>query len=269
MLVHSDSKSKSIDEKLIAYFSRSWNTEENHPFNSVSCARTENREYYSGKWGSKTHLLTHPSELGAILHATSALDPKINEIITMVNQNHFTSSIIPLLESHAARTGNEIQYRVYTREGNKLVNQTISPHHAFLNPSQFWKEWSSRPFSIPFEPSKPLDQQLYDAAIAGMRAHFGTKEKFTHYGAAVKAGERIYFTGVYSNPDERMGMHPEMGAALLARMDGQDQIDAVGVVSEKFVDKPTSMCGLCRQTYAEIVEGQKQDVKLFTFSFGK
>lgn len=264
MSAHSDKKPEFIDAKewetLQSYLKRSRGIEVEKPNNSVTLIRTDDKVYYSGKIGSKSHLLTIPSELGALVQATSHGDPKVKEVITFTNGNYFHKYIEQLLEAHAQRVGKSIQFRVYYTNGNLLLDKKIEAPTQSLS---FWKKWKIRDNTSSAEGSA---REMYERALTGMKTHFGTSEQFSQYGACVQAGDKLYWTGAYSSPDERLGLHAEMGAAVLALMDGQTRIEEVALVSSKFDSTPTPMCGCCRQFFSEIAELQGAEIKVHSFS---
>jgi cytidine deaminase len=272
MLDHSASRPKSTDSisenewnTLHDFLERSWNVKPEANTNSASLARTTNGIYYSGKMRSHTHLLTIPSELGALVQATSHLDASVHEIITLTQDKHFLLNGESIISNHASRTHLPIRYRVYTLDGKKILDKTIPPAPN-TNSLAFLKKWTK---GVPWRDvsmSISLEKQLAECARQGMNAHFGVSDGFSRYGACIRAGNKLYWSGVYSNPDERIGLHAEMSATILAMMDENTKIEDVAIISDKFVDRPAAMCGACRQFLMEIQQKNENEIKVFAYA---
>ena len=128
------------------------------------------------------------------------------------------------------------------------------------------KFWSPRPNKIPYNPAKPISDQLRSAAKLGSETHFTSNTK-TLYGSSVLSGKHIYFGGVYSCFDRRLSLHSEMVSCLSAIMDGNTNISNLGLISTKFVDSCPQCCGSCRQFLMEIQQKTKIPIKVHSFSF--
>lgn len=272
MLGHSASQPKSTDSivesewNMLQFFlERSWNVKEGARANNASLARTPNGTYYSGKMRSNTHLFTIPSELGALVQATSHTDAKVNEIITLTEGKHFALNGESIISSHISRTQIPIRYRVYSQDGKNILDKTITPVPN-AQPITFWKKWTKGTPSCEVNESISLEKQLAEGARRGMSAHFGTSDSFSRYGACIRAGNKLYWSGVYSNPDERAGLHAEMSAAMVAIMDGNTEIEDVAIISDKFVDRPATVCGACRQFLMDIQEKNQNKITVFAYA---
>ena len=273
MSAHSDSKSRSIDpatwDRAMDFFARTWKIEPDSPHAAVSWARTATENYFSARVGSTTHLSTISSELGALVQATSQRDPRIIEVNTIVNGDFFPENAVRLIGSHAARTGNTIDYHIFNPEKNILFSKTITPVN---NPIQqrlhFFSEWKHEK-NVHAHNDTPIESQARAFASNGMFCHFGSKERFSTYGAAVLADGNWYSAGAYGCPDYVHGIngiHAEAAAAVCAMMDGHPRIEAVGLISSKFKEAPVTMCGNCRQFFAEIQQAHRNKIEVFSFA---
>ncbi len=256
-------------KKAKEYLNKSWLKKEKPQYNSSSIAITENGEHASGIFESRTHLLDITSEQAATALAVSRKDPHITEMITVV-EGDFTLNplVVKFLADHARRTGTPITYKVYDKELTELFsceniyNLYYAPRIEVLNKIAGWKPRSNW---IWFDDKKNLKEQLRVGAIQGMETHFSSNTNTT-YGAAVKAGDRIYYGGVYSSYDRRLGLHAEMVAVLAAIMDDKKEITHVAVISSKHTERPAQMCGCCRQFLTEIQQKTKKPIKIIACS---
>jgi len=257
-------------ERLREYLSRSFLKRDTTSFNSASVAVTSSSLYFSGLFESRTHLLDVTSELGSLVSAVSCKDPHVSCVITLVD-GHFILNplIVKILCDHVRRTGTVLSYRVYSFTGSLLfscdniINLYYTPDIMVLDKIS---SWEPRVNKIAVDPSVALDKQLYDCAIAGLETHFSSTSS-SCYGAAVLVDGFIYFGGVYSCFDKRLNLHAEMSAALCAFVDSRYAISHVAVVSHKFVDTVTLMCGCCRQFFSEIVLKTGVPITVFCFSY--
>lgn len=249
---------------------KSWLKRDTTNFNSASVAVTENNFHASGLFESRTHLLDITSEHAALALAINRKDPYVTKIVTVVDGEFNPNPlVIKILADHYRRTGTDLKYEVYDKEGNKIYSQE-SVKNAIYNPQkeiiETLKTWNYCDNKISLDNSKPIKQQLKKAALQGMQTHFSSNTK-TKYGAAVLAGDKIYFGGVHSSYDKRLNLHAEMVAAISAINNLNRQISHVALMSNKFVQEVPHMCGCCRQFFSEIQEKTKTPIKVLTFSF--
>ena len=262
-------------KRLEEYLDRSWK-DDKEGFNSSSAAVSENGNYYfSGIFESRTHILNIPSEQGAIAIAVANRDPKIKEVITLVREGEekFTPNplVIKFLVDHALRTGSPFSYKVYNQEGRLIffsdnIFELLPFYKPKIEPLEKIKDWKPRPNKVLFDNSKPLDRQLLFYAKLGAETHFTSKTK-SLYGSSVLSNGYIYFAGVYSSFDYRLGLHSEMVASLSALMDGNKEITPLCLVSTKFEKEVPQLCGVCRQFLIEIQQKTKVPIKVICFSW--
>lgn len=241
-------------------------------FNSASAAITKSSVYYSGYFESKTHLFDISSEQGAIALAVSNKDPKIRKVITLVNGEFKLSPLVlKFFIDHIKRTGVNFSYEVASGSGETLFfSQNVRELLPFYSSeTEFLKKtikWKPRENKVLYNPLESIYEQLKWAAENGMETHFTMVNKGSLYGASVLAEDKIYFGGVYSSPDQRLGLHAEMVAVLSAIMGGSRKISMVALMSDKFTETPPQACGICRQLLMEIQQKTKNPIKVVCFS---
>lgn len=249
---------------------KSWLKRDTTRFNSASVAVTKNKYHASGLFESRTHLLDVTSEHAALALAINRKDPHVTKIVTVVEGKYLPNPlVIKIIADHHRRTGTDLKYEVYDKQGKMLYRQESAKNELYNPPVEILdtiKNWNPCENSIEFDNKKPVKQQLKKAALQGMQTHFSSNTK-TKYGASVLAGDKIYFGGVHSSYDRRLNLHAEMVAAISAINDLNRQISHVALVSNKFRDEVPHMCGCCRQFYSEIQEKIKKPIKVFTFSY--
>lgn len=271
-----DSAARQIFSKLFEEIKTalklSWLKRETTKFNSASIAITETKFHTSGLIESRTNLLDITSEQAAIALAVSCKDPNVKEVISVVDGDFIVNPIvIKVLADHTRRTGISIRYTVldtaekliFTAPNASKLYDTYAPP---IVPLEKIKGWSPRENVIKLNENEDKIAQLRSAALQGMETHFSADSK-TSYGSSVLANGKLYFGGVYSSFDHRLNLHSEMVAALAAIMDNNREIEAVGIISNKFVDELPHMCGCCRQFFSEIQEKTKKEIEVFVFSF--
>lgn len=249
---------------------KSWLKRDETDFNSASVAVTENALHASGLFESRTHLLDISSEHAALALAINRKDPHVTKIISVV-QGKFTPNpiVLKVLADHYRRTGTDMRYEVYDPLG-KLIFEQASAHETYYKPEievlEKIKSWNPRENFTEYTLTEPLEPQLKRAALLGMQTHFSSTSKTT-YGAAVRAGNKIYFGGVHSSFDKRLNLHAEMVAAISAISDVNRKITDVAIMSNKFTDEVAHMCGCCRQFFSEIQEKNKTPITVHAFSY--
>ena len=258
-----------IFEKAKTAFKLSWLKRDTTKFNSSSVAITKNESHVSGLMESRTNLLDVTSEQAALALAVSRKDPHVYQVASVIQGEYEENPlIIKILGDHARRTGTPIRYTVFDESGKELLNlpSVARKYNPSPKPLEKIKEWSTRENSVAFDTVSDKAVQLRSAALKGLETHFQADSK-TSYGSSILANGKIYFGGVYSSFDHRMNLHSEMVAALAAIMDGSRDIEAIGIISNKFVDELPHMCGCCRQFFSEIQEKIKKEIEIFVFSF--
>jgi len=256
--------------QLKQQLSRSWLKRDSTSFNSSSVALTNDGKYFSGLMESRTHLLDITSEHAALAQAVSCKDAQVTEVITVVDGEFMLNPlVVKVLADHVRRTGIPVSYRVFDTSAKQLyhcdniMNLYYTPSILVLDKIKPWQKssnWTS------LDSSRDIKDQLRECALLGMQTHFSSNTK-TSYGAAVVAGDRIYFGGVYSSFDHRMNLHSEMVAALSAINDGHRDISWIGIISNKFVTDLPHMCGCCRQFFSEIQSKTGTLITVTAFSF--
>lgn len=268
MLANSDKKQPFIDSDILAtlraQLSRSWLKKPGEP-NTASIAITPSGKYAAGIFQSRTHLLDVTSEHNALAQALSCKDPHVAHVVTLApNQEPLNPLVIKILADHARRTGTPIHYTLCDDQGTVCETHSTDefsyqPKPALLS----FPDWTAEANKQPARDD--IDAQLFALAKQGMETHF-TSNTGTRYGAAVLAGDTIYYAGVYSSFDRRLNLHAEMSAALSAINDGNTAIVRVALVSSKFKTIPVPMCGCCRQFFAEIENATGQPITITFFA---
>jgi len=252
---------------------------ENTTPSSGSVALSQSGAHYpAGTVGSKTHLLTIPSELAALARATHANDVLIEQMHTVVAdpEEPVSPLVLKVLADHATRTGIPIRYTIRDLSGTILfaVDDARTAIPFYHQPGAVLASIEKRAVGSAKEvlekaPGTSLEMQLRQRALLGRERNFPTRDGASRYGAALlTASGVIYYGGQYSTFEHRLGVHAEMGVLLNALMDGVRDITHLGVVSSKFVDTPCSLCGCCRQFIAELSRAYGFSPLLHLFASG-
>ncbi len=241
-----------------------------------SIAISANNHIYPGaNVDSQNHILTIPSELSALLVATSNNDASIKKVYTFSEDPETSVYLLPLvlkiLIDHYRRTGEIIAYELYDQSRTLFSTLDVSTVFPFYTPT-------AKPiFSYPaahvspneYLPSSPksVEENLFEAAKLGLHRAFTTSSHATAYGAAVLTKtNRIFFSGQYSSFDHRANVHAEMSAIINAFMAGEKEIVAIGVLSNKHLQMPCDMCGICRQFAIEMANLINENPQIYTFA---
>jgi cytidine deaminase len=240
--------------------------------NNTSSVAVASKHHFSGLMESQTHLLNVMSEQAALAVAVASKDAHVKEMVTLVENEFFLSPLlVKTLVDHVIRTGSRMSYKVFNLNCECLF-YCEDIKELFYNPSyrvlKKIEGWSFRKNFVVVNPSIPIEDQLEACAREGMTTHFSSNSK-SNYGASVLVGDKIYFGGVYSSFDHRVGLHAEMVAALSCFAKGDIAISKVAVVSSKFVDSPTYMCGCCRQFFVEVQMKSQSPIEVIAFSFDR
>ncbi|MBI4132419.1 MAG: hypothetical protein HY474_02190 [Candidatus Sungbacteria bacterium] len=242
--------------------------------NSASCAISRSGGRYGGaRVESDTNLLDMSSEHIALLRAVQQRDFDIVEVVTLVDADSGIVSplVIKILTDFGARTGAMPAYRMLNAQGNILFEtDDVSKELPFYRPvlQRFsavndtpQKNWDASGHS------EKLDDLLKTHALRGLTLAFPTYEGASSYGAAVRAASgTVYFGGQYSAPEKRLNIHAEMSAILAALMEGETVVTHIGLVSDKFVSEPCSLCGCCRQFILELSRKFDWDARISCFA---
>ncbi len=229
---------------------------------SSSLAFTSSDRYYGGAFiEADTNLLAICSEQVALARSTAANDFPARRIVTLYRGDGMFSLsplIVKILIDYRIRTQQPFSYSVIDEQEKVLfeVMDIIDIFPAY-RPAPIILQRTARVFSPNVKKinlaEEEIAQSLRQYAIEGLERNFPLYDTASGYGAAVYTkGGVMYWSGQYSSPDKRLGVHAEMNAVLCALMDGATNITHLGVVSTKHKDAPCNMCGMCRQFFAEM-----------------
>ena len=243
---------------------------------SVSlCYSDSGKKYRGSNIDSDTNLLTMSSEQVALLSSVAHHDYKINEVVTLVEQTEdaiVNPVTIKILADFSMRTGTNISYRIIDMKGVLLFKtHNICELMLFYTPpttvlSKVHEATISTAKEI-LDAKTSLPQQLKSSACKGLLSSFTTSDTASGYGAAVATEDgNIYFTGQYSSTEKRSGVHAEMAAIILALMDNNKKIIALGLISTKYEESPCEICGCCRQFLSEISSKYHLNISLYCFA---
>jgi cytidine deaminase len=243
---------------------------------SVSLCYSESGKKYRGaNVDSDTNLLTISPEQSALLSAVAHHDYRIKEIVTLVEQQEdaiVNPTTIKILIDFSVRTGITISYRIIDINGDVLFNiQNVrNTIPSYIPPTMILSKTREETLTIAKEildANTSLPEQLKKYAQRGLLSSFTTSDTASGYGAAVTTEDgSIYFTGQYSSPEKRSGVHAEMAAITLALMDNNQKIVSLGLVSTKYEEDPCEICGCCRQFLAEINAKYNLNISLYCFA---
>lgn len=244
---------------------------------SVSVAISSKlNQYYSGRFESINHLNHITSEAGALVISMQNNDFGIEKVITLTeSQKHVDPLVLKIVKDFAIRTGTSIEYIVYDKDNNQLFQTNdIKKELSFYKPDL--KQLSK---TMEFVPEgnlvnlRELNEEnipkiLREYAIKGITRNFPNYDSASGYGAAIiTRNNNLYFSGQYSSPDNRLGVHAEMGAVLAAVMNGDKEIKYIGIISSKFKESCCAVCGGCRQFLVE--HSSRTSTPLTVYSFAK
>lgn len=89
---------------------------------------------------------------------------------------------------------------------------------------------------------------LIDNAKAAVERSFLTQPSAQRHGAAVATQSgKIYAAGQYSSFNHMTNIHAEMGAVLMATMQGDPAITMLALVTDRPSDQLPAVCGICLQ----------------------
>ena len=108
---------------------------------------------------------------------------------------------------------------------------------------------------------KEYQKLIESSELAINKGFFATTVPKRQYGAAVltKSGN-IYTAGQYSSYNHVTSIHAEMGAILMATMNGEKEIEALALSSNN--NEHVCCCGVCLQFMKEHVARTGIDIKL-------
>ncbi len=245
--------------------------------NSVSIAiSTSGKSYLGGKIESDTNLLDISSEHSALALALAHRDYKIEQVITLVENDSVIISplILKILVDFGIRTKKPVRYIVQNKSGQILFKTNDSQKEIpFYKPVKQILTLSNKKLVHNFKQIDPklskkiLVDELRKLALVGLESAFTTKDGSSRYGVAVATGSgKVYFAGQYSSPDKRLGLHGEVSATLTALMKGERAITHIAIVSDKFPDTPALICGCCRQWLSELALKFKWNLHIICFA---
>lgn len=234
----------------------------------AAVAISESGELYRGAFiNSQSSLLDTTAAMSALYNASQHQDYPIEKIVVMSEAgaaSPFAPVTSQFIIDYARRSGRPNISLEVRDEHNDVVAviedaRELSPFYAPLADAatlDFVRDASDQP------PQKTCNKQRYGDAISLLRAaaRTATQRAFvryndaTRYGSAVETPGGIYFGGQYGSYDGRTNIHAEMGATILARLDGETIITAIGIASPKFAEVPAQMCGCCRQFMHEMTD---------------
>lgn len=243
-----------------------------------SIVYSKNGESYCGAYiSSDTNLLSISSEQVALMRAIQNNNFEIEKVVTLVEKSEKNETASPIvlkiLIDFVRRTGQKIKYTVIGMDGNILFStENISSLFSFYKPNLIKLKKIDDDTIVPSNKVKlKKDFQVEDVlkkyALLGIERNFPTYDSASGYGTAVLTkNNNIYFSGQYSSFDKRMNIHSEMAAVISAFMEKDVEITHIGIVSTKYKDKPTHMCGCCRQFLTEIMSRFNMDMQIFLFA---
>jgi cytidine deaminase len=244
------------------------------PLRASSVALSASGAMYDGVLiGSDTNLLTISSEQVALSMATAVQDYGIEKVTTMTTGS--TSDlqsplVLKILVDHALRTKHVIAYSIVNQNGETLFEvDDVRRIFPFYTPRaiELAKISTASITSNIIEAALEDIGALKRCAIEGIARNFPLYDSASGYGAAVMTSSgKIFFSGQYSSPDKRLGVHAEMNAILCAMMAGETEVVRLGVVSSKFTEEPCQMCGCCRQFLAEMCAKWNIDPEIHCFA---
>ncbi|MEK6947950.1 MAG: hypothetical protein AABX19_01785 [Nanoarchaeota archaeon] len=243
---------------------------------SVSIAfSSSGKHYISGKIESFSHLLNIGPENGALSLAVQNNDFGVNKIVTMTESlEHVDPLVLKIIADHSLKTGNNIEYEVVDINGNNIfkTSNTLS-EFSFYKPniSKLQKTFNftldNNHVKLENFNENDIPKILKDFAIKGITKNFPNYDSASGYGAAILTkNNNLYFSGQYSSPDNRLGIHAEMSAVLAAIMSNDLDVLYVGIVYSKFKDSNCPVCGSCRQFLVEHSSRTKIPIKIFSFA---
>ena len=233
------------------------------------------KQYLSGFLESDTHLLFISSEQGALCLSMQNSDFGVEKIITLkenIDKKELMSPIVvKTMIDYRRRTGNTLAYEIIDIEGNSFfetddITKLVEFYQPEIKPLKKTKNKVLSDNSIEVD-KKDIEKTLKKYALLGIQRNFPKSDSAAGYGTAIitKSG-KLYFSGQYSSFEKRTNIHSEMAAPLSAFMNGEYDIEYLGLVSSKFKDTPTQMCGCCRQFLSEMMARFNFNPKIYCFA---
>lgn len=239
----------------------------------ASMAISGEGEYLGVKISSPTKLLSIAPEEAALVSAVQKRDFEIIEVVTMRERIRSGNMVLPntaqVMVAHARRTGREIIYRVVDRDGVTVLNEPVSELTPGYSPFFDVAEPAMPEESVFAVSPEELEDYAYLKAMAlrGMERAFTLKQGDSRYGAAVVTGSgRVHISGQYSGAPGGRSIHAEMGAIISALTQRDEPITHIGLVSDKFPNRPPDMCGACRQFLADAAAGSRLSPRIVNFA---
>lgn len=251
--------------------------EEDKRSSSIAYSKS-GKSYHGAHIGSDTNLLSISSEQVALLGAMQNNDFKIESVVTILetpDEKEIASPItIKILIDFARRTGQKIKYTIIDINENILLNTDdvssllpfYKPERTFLKKVVANTKIQSNKANFSGD-SSDIINALKKYALLGIDKNLPRYDSASGYGSAVltKSG-KIYFSGQYSSFDKRLNVHSEMAAVISALMEKDTDITHIGLVSTKYKNEPTQMCGCCRQFLSEMINRFGMNIEIFLFA---
>lgn len=229
--------------------------------------------YYGGVVESDTNIFNISPEQVVITLSTMSTDYGVSEIVTMIEQvNHqdFISPInLKIMRDYSIRTGNNIKYSIIDAELNILfTTKKINELLPYYQPAPITlvkiKQKPTKYFKKIKYKTNEIKNILKKYSLKGLGNNFPLYDSASGYGTSILTkNNKIFFSGQYSSPDKRLGLHSEVSAILGALMNQENQITHIGLVSSKYKDSPCHMCGNCRQFLSEMAIKYNFSPKIF------
>lgn len=242
---------------------------------SIATSRS-GTQYLASRVRTSTHILDIPSELAALVRASHANEYLIESVETIVDNaaQPVSPLVLKILIDHAVRTGIQMDYTLRDSSGALIyecddVRFSLPFYKSPLEKLSILDGRDKSHSVTPVNRQLPIQDQLRTAAREGIARNFPVRDKASGYGAAaLTTSGIIHFGGQYSTPDERLGVHAEMGVLIAALFAHTGSVTHIGVMSSKHESTVCSMCGSCRQFIADLSALHGWSPELYLFASG-
>lgn len=239
---------------------------------SAIAVSSTGESYVGAQVDSDTNLLSFSPEQVALLLATQNQDYDITEIVAMQYSPESGVLLSPITQKMIAdfcrRTGSSIKYTLVDTEGKTIFSsdevEAIDPlYQPQTNPLKRFSVSEPSVNWVDLEKPRVMDKGLMKGlALNGILRSFTTSDTASGYGASVRSGERIFFSGQYSSFEGRLNVHAEVAAVIASLMQGYKKIVRLAVTSSKHEHEPCYMCGSCIQFMTEISKKLGLDIAI-------
>lgn len=242
---------------------------------SAAVAISNRGELYPGSYfGSQTKLLSVAAEVVSLAQAARFWDYSVNKVIALYEcadqrTDIVSPAIIQSVIDFAARTGSTVEYLAIDARGEELIHsQDVMAMFPFYKPNllipHYIEDRQPREYKERTVTLTAAETELFELARESMDLAFTSTDKDTRYGAVVTTGSsKAYQAGQLSNLGGRT-IHAEMCAVLAAKMDGESEIDQISLISSKFIERPSGVCGNCQQFLSEHVDANNLRVSRYS-----